>query len=502
VDLDDPIARCNTLPMGDLPIVMSAGRDKRIARLLIAIFVASILMSYLAMLLPLRDLRPFNDSNDYLHLASLSVFSKAFWTGDSATISNSRPPLVPILFKLCGGMPGSIVTVQLILALVSWGVLGACCVRLIGTNLRRGIALALLLFLATCGPIVQWHYTVLTESLSLTLFTGLTAAWLAFAAAPDTRKTVAVALLSLMFGLSRDINALILATFAPILIVASYARRIDPTPRRLLWSLGVWYLAIFIGSSALVTAGNRWVFPYYNLVQQRILPDEKKLDYFAAKGMPVNERLMDYAGKVPGPRRRVFYVDEDVAGFRDWSSKHGRGAYTSFLLTHPGYLIGAPLSYLGTILEADLREYRPKEFRSLIPESLGGIGWDGRLTPVWMLIAAGLLAVAAAQWKDRSRRHTLVPALMMLLSVPHLIVIWHGDAMEVERHALSATYEARLGFVLAGIFAIEHFARRRTLKSPAGDPVSGDAAGPIESPGHDQPAVVDGEAENGKVGSA
>jgi hypothetical protein len=476
---------------------MNSGRDKRAANLLIAIFVASILLSYLAMLLPLRDLRPFNDSNDYLHLASLSVFSEAFWTGDSATISNSRPPLVPILFKLCGDMPGTIVTVQLILALMSWGFLGACCVRLIGTNLRRGIALALLFLLATCAPVVQWHYTVLTESLSLTLFTGLAGAWLAFAAAPAGRQAIAVALLSLMFGLSRDINALILATLAPILIAASFARRFAPTPRKFLRSLGVWYLAIFIGSSALVAAGNRWVFPYYNLVQQRILPDEGKRGYFMAKGMPVSERLMDYAGKVPGPRRRVFYVDEGVADFRDWSSKHGRSTYTSFLLAHPGYLVGAPMSYLGTIFEADLREYQPKEFKSLVPESVSGIGWDGRLLPVWTLIAFALLAVSAAQWRDRPRRHTLVPALMMLLSAPHLILIWHGDAMEVERHALSATYEARLGFVLASIFALEYFARRRTLKSPAGDSVGRDAARPIEPPGENQPPVVHGEAENG-----
>lgn len=481
---------------------MSSDRNRRVGRLLIGVFVASLLIGYLAMLLPLRDLRPFNDSGDYLHLASLSIFSRAFWTGDSATISNSRPPAVPILFKLCGGMPGTIVTVQLVLALASWTFLAACCVRLIGTNRRRGIALGLLFLLATCAPVAQWHYTVLTESLSLTLFTALTAAWLAFAADPRRASAIAIATLSLVFGLSRDFNALMLATVAPVLIAASFARRFDAPPRRLLRSLGVWYLAILIVSSALVTTGNRWVFPYYNLIQQRVLPDKPKLDYFTAKGMPVSERLMDYAGKVPGPRRRVFYVDEGVADFREWSAKHGRGAYSSFLLTHPGYLVGAPFADLGRILEADLAEYEPKGFRSIIPEGVSGLGWDGRLSPVWMLLAAALVVVTAAQWKDRSRRYAVVPAAMMLLSVVHIILAWHGDAMEVERHALSATYEARLGFVLAAIFAVAPFPKRRALRSPAGDVVGRDAARPIEPSGKDQSPVVHGEADNGKIGSA
>lgn len=481
---------------------MNTAREKRSARLLIALFVVAILVAELAMLLPLRDLRPFNDSADYLHLASLSIFSKAFWTGDSATISNSRPPLVPILFKLCGTMPGTIVTVQLILALISWGFLGATCIRLITGNWRRIFALALLFLLATCAPVAQWHYTVLTESLSLTLFTGLIAAWLAFAAASSGRNAAVIAVLSLLFGLSRDINALFLATLGPLLIAASLARRFDPAPRRLIRYLGAWCLAIFVLSSSLVAAGERWVFPFYNVIQQRVLPDEAKTRTFVAKGMPVSERLMDYAGKIAGPRRRVFYADEQVADFREWASKHGRSAYSSFLLAHPGYVVGAPLADLGIVVEADLHEYEPKGFRSIIPYNLSGIGWDNRLLPVWALLAVAILALTAARWKERSNRAALVPALMMLLSAPHLILSWHGDAMEIERHALSATYEARLGFILGMIFAVESLAKRRSLRSPARDSVSGDAPGPVERSGDDQGVVMDGEAEDGKIGSA
>ena len=58
------------------------------------------------------------------------------------------------------------------------------------------------------------------------------------------------------------------------------------------------------------------------------------------------------------------------------------------------------------------------------------------------------------------------------------------------------------GFILGGIFALEYFARRRALKSPASDSVGRDAARPIEPSSEDQSPVVNGETEDGKIGSA
>ena len=60
---------------------------------------------------------------------------------------------------------------------------------------------------------------------------------------------------------------------------------------------------------------------------------------------------------------------------------------------------------------------------------------------------------------------------MILLSIPHLWLCWHGDAMEVRRHSLTAIVQACLGFTLLYVYLWDilsaHVPRWKSLASAA-----------------------------------
>lgn len=51
----------------------------------------------------------------------------------------------------------------------------------------------------------------------------------------------------------------------------------------------------------------------------------------------------------------------------------------------------------------------------------------------------------------------IVPLVMMLLSVPHAGLVYHADAMGIQRHCLTAFIQGLLGFVLFRIFMYDMY---------------------------------------------
>jgi hypothetical protein len=54
---------------------------------------------------------------------------------------------------------------------------------------------------------------------------------------------------------------------------------------------------------------------------------------------------------------------------------------------------------------------------------------------------------------------------MIVITVPHMLVVWHGDALEPERHGVPVAVMARLGVLLLILFALDSSARSR-LRAP------------------------------------
>jgi len=66
-------------------------------------------------LFTISEVRQHRDSSDYLHIASIPITQKAFFSGDRIPVSNSRPPLIPILYKLLENDINRIAVTQTIL---------------------------------------------------------------------------------------------------------------------------------------------------------------------------------------------------------------------------------------------------------------------------------------------------------------------------------------------------------------------------------------------------
>ncbi len=55
----------------------------------------------------------------------------------------------------------------------------------------------------------------------------------------------------------------------------------------------------------------------------------------------------------------------------------------------------------------------------------------------------------------RQEPRWIVPVLMVLLFTPHAVLVWHGDAVDIDRHALQAGIQFFLGFWLLVLFSAD-----------------------------------------------
>ena len=71
------------------------------------------------------------------------------------------------------------------------------------------------------------------------------------------------------------------------------------------------------------------------------------------------------------------------------------------------------------------------------------------------------------------RRTWLVAIALILLEIPHALLVYHGDTLEIPRHAILMAIMLRLGLLLLALFAlgalIEALSERRAARRPAAE---------------------------------
>ena len=111
--------------------------------------------------------------------------------------------------------------------------------------------------------------------------------------------------------------------------------------------------------------------------------------------------------------------------------------------------------------QVPLAEYRAAGTDPLLPAP-----WARScIRPRWLAILVWLaVVIAAAAWLARrgaARPVWLVPAVATLLQLPHAAIVWHGDTIEIARHALTVSVVTRLGLLVLSIFLIDAALDRR-----------------------------------------
>jgi len=172
-------------------------------------------------------------------------------------------------------------------------------------------------------------------------------------------------------------------------------------------------------------------------------------------------------------RYRLVYDDP---GALAWMRRHGlrstegdtRGIYVRYLAAHPGKTLAAPFSTklsaiprtvpttaAGALWTANPRAYTLR-FRRVLPGPLDTLLYLPAFR--YLLAALGAVALAlatAAAVGGTFRRSLVVPAVALLTTYPMALVVWHGDASEVDRHALVVSVVLRLFLLLKLIFAVD-----------------------------------------------
>ncbi|KPL87398.1 hypothetical protein [Levilinea saccharolytica] len=397
----------------------------------------------------------YPDSGDYLRIAQRAWGDPLFWIG-------VRPAGVPLLYRLVGAAPEAIGWLQLLASIAAWGVLAWAVLRAARTPLAGLLSFGVVLAFSLGLDILRWDRIVLSESLSLSLLALVLAAWLWLMEGWSWGKAAALLTVSALWMLARETNTYLGALLGVGLGAGVLLRRV-----RARWGwVAAGLLVCFAGFQGLSNRGERWVFPFFNVLAQRILPDAHKVAFFQQFEMPVSPALLEMAGKWAHSDDFALYNAESLRGFQSWAAARGKSTYLEYLLADPLRTAWEPLQNADVLLFPTLRGYTPQGLRGLpvdglypqSPWAVGGLAVLGALC--W--------GAAWARWRRLNGRGLWAALALLLLSYPHLALVWHGDAMEVGRHALAAGVQLRLGLWLALLFGLQAYRWGPEPPQPAG----------------------------------
>lgn len=372
--------------------------------------------------------RLWSDTDLYRRAQSFPLWDDRFWGG-------VKPWTLPLYLKLLpeDDRLGVVTVVQWVVSVAAWIVLALVLARLV----RWRLAAVVLVLLVGLMPIVtDWDANVLSESLALSLTALLLAAALLVAEAPTGGRVAALVVVGFLWAGIRETDVYVLPFLALPLAVAIRRRRGPAAALALATvatlALGVWSLE----------HGRRWYQPFLDVTGRRVLVSDEPFRYYVDHGMPVSRALRSHAGAY----WRAFVFDPRLGAFRAWASRDGQATYRSFLVTHPGYLLSRPWGERRFLFSPTLRRvYRPP-----------GAGTVGFRLGFRALVLAGVVALAlAAAGAPRARRVWVVPVAVLVSTLPHALLVWHSEPLELERHAVPLVVLTELGIVVLAVLALE-----------------------------------------------
>lgn len=422
---------------------------------------------------------PASDTIAYVRMASLPVLSRGFLAGERCFV-------YPLFLKMAGSDLARAGSAQTLLAISCWGFLALSFLRLLVTPLGRVVGVALVLLCALREEILFWNGVSLSESLSCSLFALWAGSWIMFARGSHWFWKLLPLLTSFLFAFVRDSDAFLVLGAALVLAGACAIRTV--ALRYSLVSLAL--LVFFVGSQASRSSSFRSKYSLQNIMGGRILTERWRVDELRRFGMPLAMSERDYsffAGKcgdefaVTGNTMQL-NGRPGAAEFGRWIGERHYGVYLKFLLFNPTYLLFQPFREDGPLVflfplaswvpekacnNDPLREALPPGFRSPVPAPINRVlGGD---QPAWVLSFWGVtaaLSIAAFSADEQRRGRWFLPGVLLAASLPHLLVVWHGDAMDVPRHALLVGIQVHLSLAMFAALAFDSFAPRLVGRPP------------------------------------
>lgn len=386
------------------------------------------------------------DTTSYMRIAQEPIFGERFLAG-------SRPPMFPMLLKLFRNDPEAVAWAQGILSLISWSILAVAVANGVHGTFVKFTAFGLILLLSLNRYIIGWDSVLLTESFSLSLLALFLAGWLWLTRDWSWIKFAFVLIVAFLWAFSRDTNAWVVLMLALFLLLLLGFRLID----RKYLILSIAFMLMFFLSNLSADIGDRWVFPFQNILGRRILPDAHAVEFFAHCGMPVSPQLMQLAGEYANSSDRAFYEEAALEEYRLWLHRAGKACYVKWLLSNPLKSIRAPWMEFETLI--GMRNIQPflfsKRFAPILPGRLEAVLLPRQplLIVLVLMEVVVLAAVLTRAWTQNKTWWVVIG--MNLLLLPHYWITWHGDVMGIHRHVVSAGIQFYLGAWLLVLLVLD-----------------------------------------------
>jgi hypothetical protein len=414
--------------------------------------------------------RVFRDTTSYVTTSQAPLTSRDLWAGE-------RPFTIPLVYKAFGVSAANITEPQMLnqiahfqfwLSVIAWTVLGLGAAWGLRNQWLKPLAFGLILAFSLSLEISLWDSLLLSESISLSLFALLLGCWLLWDALPAKGSSLVlsvayllgVMLITVLYSFTRESNPYFALVGGGLFGLAVISRRVKPHLRRYFAAYAAFVIGMFVLQTLSFSSGNRWVIHIYDQLGMRLLEDNRAYQYFVSAGLPVTPDLMKIT-TMPSTEYQVYLQSApEMQAVRDWVARRGNTTYLGYLLSDPLDAALEPLGKLPVLLNGTNLEYHyPRYAAPTIPswlEVFSGKAYPRQPAILLAFFALGLFFTAAYFFGARPGRTSwLVLAVLILTLYPLLFIVWHGNPMELERHATQLGIQLRLAGWMAIILGLD-----------------------------------------------
>jgi hypothetical protein len=354
-------------------------------------------------------------------------------------------------------------------------------------NWLRPLAFACILAYSLNLEIGIWDSLMLSESLSISFLALLLAGWMGWQLLADRRLPrwqqaallVGLSLVSVLYSFARDSNLYFLVIAAALFLGKIILKRKDH-PQKL---ANFVYIGILILIALLqnlsIAGGNRWQVFIYDHLSYRILPNPAARDFFAAHGLPISDTLMGITSMQGYQYQDMIHYDWKMRDVAEWVDQSGKQTYFLYLLNNLGDSLKEPIDQIpdlldGTTLDYQFPIYRSRPFSPLMTTLTRAFYFRSAFFE-WL---AGLTLLAGSIYWVFKGRHNSPWFVVLILAVsvyPMMFIVWHGEPMEIPRHAIQIGIQFRLAAWMAFILLLDALTIR--IYSPQTSPSIKGASG-------------------------
>jgi hypothetical protein len=424
-------------------------QESKIKKVLISITLVILFAVYAALRwnnesVAFEKAKQISDTKAYLRISGEPLLTRDFW-------ANTRPAIYPLILRILQADLSSVSAFQSAFSILAWFILASSIAYSL-TGWLRSISFGLILVLSLDRHIAGWDVVILTESISLSLMVLFISGWIWLLKRWSVGKMIWLSLIAFLWAFSRDTNAWIILFIAGILCLAV----IFFGAKGQFISLAIVFVVIFIASNLAANLGSRWVFPFQNVLAQRVLTDQEALSFFSNCGMPITPELLRLAGGNAATEERAFYLDPALEIYRTWLHADGKSCYIRWLLASPLQSLSQPLTNFAPLIAFEnVDRFFPRRYEHILPWYAERLLYPKDvLFFLWALISmVAVIALIQKTWQFNPL--WIIFVSLCLLIYPHLFIVWHADTLGTPRHALAVSIEFILSFWLCVLLLLE-----------------------------------------------